>query len=103
MPKIKKAIRAILDSQREDGGWNIYQPGASEINATVRAYSMLKMTGMDPNDPRMKKARALILEMGGIQGTDLDYVVFFEKPFRKLDRILMTAFQTYPKSCLMRE
>jgi carbamoyltransferase len=38
------------------------------------------------------------LQMGGIQGRDVDYVAFFEKPFRKFDRILMTALQTYPKS-----
>jgi carbamoyltransferase len=38
------------------------------------------------------------LEQGGISGTDLDYVVFFEKPFRKLDRILMTVLGTYPQS-----
>ena len=38
------------------------------------------------------------LEAGGISGADLDYVVFFEKPFRKFDRILMTVLQTYPKS-----
>jgi carbamoyltransferase len=38
------------------------------------------------------------LESGGIQGSDVDYVAFFEKPFRKFDRILMTALQTYPKS-----
>jgi carbamoyltransferase len=38
------------------------------------------------------------LETGGIQGGDVDYVAFFEKPFRKFDRILMTALQTYPKS-----
>jgi carbamoyltransferase len=45
-----------------------------------------------------KLAIKYCLEQGGIQGTDLDYIVFFEKPFRKLDRILMTTFQTYPKS-----
>ena len=38
------------------------------------------------------------LEAGGITGADLDYVVFFEKPFRKFDRILMTVLQTYPQS-----
>ena len=38
------------------------------------------------------------LQQAGIQGNDIDYVVFFEKPFRKLDRILLTALQTYPKS-----
>lgn len=67
MPRIRKAVRAILDAQRPDGGWNIYEPGPSEINATVRAYAMLKMTGMSPDDPRMARARALILKLGGIQ------------------------------------
>ena len=28
----------------------------------------------------------------------MDYVAFFEKPFRKFDRILMTVLQTYPQS-----
>ena len=32
------------------------------------------------------------------QAGDLDYVVFFEKPFRKFDRILMSVLQTYPQS-----
>lgn len=45
-----------------------------------------------------KNAIQFCLEQGGIEGRDLDYVVFFEKPFRKLDRILMTVLQTYPKS-----
>ena len=34
----------------------------------------------------------------GIKAGDLDYVVFFEKPFRKFDRILMSVLQTYPQS-----
>ncbi len=38
------------------------------------------------------------LDTAGIKGADLDYVVFFEKPFRKFDRILMTVLQTYPQS-----
>jgi carbamoyltransferase len=38
------------------------------------------------------------LQAGGIQGRDLDYVVFFEKPFRKFDRMLRTAMQTFPRS-----
>ncbi len=80
MNRIRKAARAILDAQGLDGGWNNYQPGPSEINATVRAYSMLKMTGMDIEDPRMKKARDLILRMGGIQAcnsyTKINYSLF---------------------------
>lgn len=38
------------------------------------------------------------LEQGKLSGKDLDYVVFFEKPFRKLDRILASVLQTYPQS-----
>jgi len=45
-----------------------------------------------------KNAINYCLEAGGITGMDLDYVVFFEKPFRKLDRILATVLQTYPQS-----
>jgi carbamoyltransferase len=45
-----------------------------------------------------KMAIQYCLDAGGIKGQDLDYVVFFEKPFRKLDRILATVLGTYPKS-----
>jgi carbamoyltransferase len=45
-----------------------------------------------------KSAIRFCLDQAGIRGEDLDYVVFFEKPFRKLDRILMMTLQTYPKS-----
>jgi len=41
------------------------------------------------------------LEEAGITTGDLDYVVFYEKPFRKFDRILMTAFQSFPRSWRM--
>lgn len=34
----------------------------------------------------------------GIEFQDLDYVVFYEKPFLKFERILMTSFQTFPRS-----
>ena len=39
------------------------------------------------------------LDQGGIKSSELSYVAFFEKPFRKLDRILMSTLQTYPQSC----
>jgi len=45
-----------------------------------------------------KNAIQFCLDQAGLKGTDLDYVVFFEKPFRKFDRILATVLQTYPKS-----
>jgi carbamoyltransferase len=45
-------------------------------------------------------ARAIdfCLERGGINGPDLDYVVFYEKPMVKVGRILQTALATFPRS-----
>ncbi len=45
-----------------------------------------------------RSAIRFCLDTGNVRGRDLDYVVFFEKPFRKLDRILATVLQTYPRS-----
>lgn len=38
------------------------------------------------------------MDQGGISERDLDYVVFYEKPFQKFERILMTTFQGFPRS-----
>jgi carbamoyltransferase len=38
------------------------------------------------------------LSWAGLSARDLDYVVFYEKPFHKFDRILMTTLQGYPRS-----
>lgn len=38
------------------------------------------------------------LEEAGISAADLDYVIFYEKPFLKFDRILMSTLQMFPRS-----
>jgi len=38
------------------------------------------------------------LDYAGISGEDLEYAVFYEKPFHKFERILMTTLQNFPKS-----
>jgi carbamoyltransferase len=38
------------------------------------------------------------LRQAGINAHDVDYVVFYERPFRKLDRLLVSVLQTYPRS-----
>jgi len=45
-----------------------------------------------------EKAVDFCLNYEGITGKDLDYVVFYEKPFHKFERILMTSLQSFPKS-----
>jgi carbamoyltransferase len=38
------------------------------------------------------------LSQAGIASRDLDYVVFYEKPLLKFERVLMTTLQTFPRS-----
>ncbi|OGY27618.1 MAG: hypothetical protein A2802_01285 [Candidatus Woykebacteria bacterium RIFCSPHIGHO2_01_FULL_43_29] len=38
------------------------------------------------------------LEQAGISEKDLDYVVFYEKPFLKFERLFLTSLATYPDS-----
>jgi carbamoyltransferase len=38
------------------------------------------------------------LRAGGVRVEDLDYVVFFEKPFVKFERLLLSNMQTFPRS-----
>ena len=39
-----------------------------------------------------------VLSVEGIASEDLDYVAFFEKPFVKFERILMTSLQLFPRA-----
>jgi squalene-hopene/tetraprenyl-beta-curcumene cyclase len=65
--RIEKAVRTILARQLADGGWKIYEGGPAEINATARAYTAMKVAGLDPSTPAMAKARERVLSLGGLQ------------------------------------
>jgi carbamoyltransferase len=45
-----------------------------------------------------RKAIRFCLKAAAITAHDLDYVVFYEKPFHKFERILMTTLQGFPRS-----
>ncbi len=66
-PLIDKAVRSILARQLPDGGFNIYAKGPSEISATIKAYTALKLAGLDFDDPNLARARERILALGGLQ------------------------------------
>src|SRR3970040_66896 len=38
------------------------------------------------------------LKAVGVNAADLDYVVFFEKPFLKFERLIISSLQTFPRS-----
>lgn len=68
--RIEKACKLILARQQADGGWNIYPGGPSELNATIRAYTALKLGGYDPNSPVLSRARERALALGGLQAAN---------------------------------
>src|SRR6266403_3208141 len=62
----RRCVRHILKRQLPDGGWNNYQDGPSEINASAKAYFALKLAGCSADAPFMQEARSHIMRLGGI-------------------------------------
>ena len=61
-----ECVREILRYQNADGGWPIYKHGASNISATVKAYTALKLAGWSKDDAVLVAARDCITRLGGI-------------------------------------
>jgi squalene-hopene/tetraprenyl-beta-curcumene cyclase len=83
--RVMKAARSILARQLPDGGFNIYSEGPSEINASIKAYTALKLAGIAYDDPDLARLRKRILEMGGLQAAN-SYV-----------KINLSLFGLYPR------
>jgi squalene-hopene/tetraprenyl-beta-curcumene cyclase len=82
---IDKAVRSILDRQLPDGGFNIYAHGPAELNATIKAYTALKLGGLNDEDPELARARNRIHALGGLQAAN-SYV-----------KINLSLFGLYPR------
>jgi squalene-hopene/tetraprenyl-beta-curcumene cyclase len=68
--RIRKLRRSILERQMPDGGFNIYPSGPADISASVKAYTALKLAGMDVESEPMQRLRSTILGLGGIQAAN---------------------------------
>jgi squalene-hopene/tetraprenyl-beta-curcumene cyclase len=62
-----KLAEYIRRQQLADGAWAIYPGGPSEVSASVKAYFVLKLVGDDPSAEHMRRAREVILSLGGIE------------------------------------
>jgi squalene-hopene/tetraprenyl-beta-curcumene cyclase len=51
--------------QGAHGGWPLFQDGAFDMSASIKAYFALKMIGDDVDAPHMRRAREAILARGG--------------------------------------
>jgi squalene-hopene/tetraprenyl-beta-curcumene cyclase len=68
--RVAKLCRYIRSRQLDDGGWNIYCGGPSEVNATVKAYFALKLAGDRPEAPHMVQASKRVRQLGGLEQTN---------------------------------
>ncbi|HEY2861310.1 MAG TPA: squalene--hopene cyclase [Terracidiphilus sp.] len=64
--RLKRAFTEMMRYQNNDGSWSLYPGGPGNISLTVKCYFSAKLTGLDPDDPRMVKAREWALANGGV-------------------------------------
>src|SRR5262245_8116542 len=76
-----------------DAGAALLQDGKLIACVEEERFSRIKHDFRFP-----EKSIQFCLKSAGIKASDLDHVVFFEKPFRKFERILMTNLQMFPRS-----
>src|ERR1700735_505908 len=74
--KVAKLANYIRGKQLSDGGWNIFEGGPSELNATVKAYVALRLAGDSAATPALLRAKERVLELGGLEATN-SYVRFY--------------------------
>src|SRR5580658_4217921 len=74
--KTAKLAAYIRRKQLPDGGWNIFEGGPSELNATVKAYVALRLAGDSATSPALLRAKERVLELGGLEATN-SYVRFY--------------------------
>jgi squalene-hopene/tetraprenyl-beta-curcumene cyclase len=61
----ERLARYLRRRQLPDGGWPLYEGGAADVSASVKAYLALKMAGDSPDALHMAMARKIILCLGG--------------------------------------
>lgn len=66
---LKGIARRILDVQKSDGTWALYNDGPTCLSTTVECYFALRLAGLAKEDSRLAKTREFILRSGGIEKT----------------------------------
>lgn len=64
--RLQRLANYIRKVQRPEGGWAIYPGGPVEVSSSVKAYLVLKLSGLAYDHPEMVKAREAILAHGGV-------------------------------------
>ena len=78
------AERYFRAEQRSHGGWELAYGDGGELSVSIEAYLALRMLGVEPADPALRRARRFILERGGITRSRI---------FTKLHLALVGAYE----------
>jgi squalene-hopene/tetraprenyl-beta-curcumene cyclase len=84
--RVQRAARYILKGQTQSGGWSLYPGGPANISASVKAYSALRLAGIEASDPRMERACQCILGLGGVEAAN------------SYTKIYLSYFGLYPRA-----
>lgn len=84
--RVDAACCRILERQLPGGGWSIYEGGAANVSASVKAYFALKLAGFHADDERMRRARAVIRRLGGVEAAN------------SYTKIYLSYFGLYPRA-----
>lgn len=61
-----RVVNYVKSQQQADGSWSTYYGGPGDLSVTIQAYFSLKLAGVSPEEPLMRRARDFILNRGGI-------------------------------------
>src|SRR5208337_2541994 len=67
--KQSSIVKYLIGHQNENGAWGLYYGDGGELSTTIEAYFALKLLGEDPASEPLAKARAFILQHGGIEAS----------------------------------
>ncbi|HET6905791.1 MAG TPA: squalene--hopene cyclase [Rhodanobacteraceae bacterium] len=86
-PLLQERIGNYLRArQNAEGGWPLYEAGATDVSCSVKVYYALKLIGDDPQAPHMRRAREAILKHGGAARsnvfTRITLALFEQLPWR---------------------
>lgn len=69
--------RYLLSEQQQDGSWSIAPHHPGDVSTSAEAYLALKILGMHPSSPEMRKARDFIRGAGGVAKVRVFTRIFF--------------------------
>jgi squalene-hopene/tetraprenyl-beta-curcumene cyclase len=68
--RVAKLANYVRRRQLADGGWNIYEGGPADLNATIKAYVALRLAGDSCDAVHMQRAASRVRELGGLESAN---------------------------------